>query len=292
MSDIKDCFSSRFGKDGAIIQADFSQLEVIGLAYLSSDLVLQDDVKTKDMHCMNTSFFYGESYSFIKARVDAGDPEWIKKRKKVKSFSFLIQYGGGAGAMSAQSGMPKEACQQFIDNFYTMYPDVAKWQAEVAAEVKASRKPTAKRTKGGLPSGRGEYKSITGRVYKFYEYDAPSWIQKRGTLTSFSPTQMKNYPVQGFATGDIVPEVLGRVYRRFKQDKYLAKNSLLINTIHDSILVDSREDAVPRAVQTLKEVMEDGPIWLRERFGIDFNLPLKVDIEVGPHWGCMDTIEL
>ena len=55
--------------------------------------------------------------------------------------------------------------------------------------------------------------------------------------TVFSPTQLKNYPVQGFATGDIVPEVLGRL-RRVLTEKGLSDKVLLVNTVHDSVLFD------------------------------------------------------
>jgi len=50
MSDIKLCFTSRF-RNGLILEADFSQLEVVGLAVLSGDPVLKDDILSgRDMH--------------------------------------------------------------------------------------------------------------------------------------------------------------------------------------------------------------------------------------------------
>lgn len=285
MSQIKECFVSRFGDDGVIMEADFSQLEVIGLAFLSQDKQLMDDIRSGiDMHCMNVSFFTGEPYEAIKYAVDLGDKEMTAKRKKVKSFSFLIQYGGGAAAMAAQSGMAKAACQVFIDNFYTRYPEVKQWQEDVAEEVRASRKPSAKRTKGGMPAGMGQYTSITGRRYVFTEYDAPEWMSRKGVSTSFSPTQMKNYPVQGFATGDIVPLVIGEVYDVLKNDINLRDDALLINTIHDSVLLDVHKRVQEEAAQTIKEVMERAPEFIEQTFGFKFDLPLKVEVEAGSSW--------
>jgi hypothetical protein len=40
VSDIKQCFESRF-KDGVILEADFSQLEVIGAGMMSEDPLLE-----------------------------------------------------------------------------------------------------------------------------------------------------------------------------------------------------------------------------------------------------------
>lgn len=92
MSNIKRCFTSRFGENGSILNADFSQLEVIGLAYLSQDKQLYKDILDGlDMHCINASFLYEKPYEYIKAQVDAGDLEWAKKRKTAKAPGFLIQ---------------------------------------------------------------------------------------------------------------------------------------------------------------------------------------------------------
>ena len=46
---------------------------------------------------------------------------------------------------------------------------------------------------------------------------------------------IKNYPVQGFATGDIVPIVLLEIEKRLKNDKL---KSVLVNSVHDSVVLD------------------------------------------------------
>ena len=90
MSDIKECISSRFGKDGSIVEVDFSQLEVITLAFNSGDKQLYADLRDGvDTHCMGASFIYGEDYHVIKAACDAGDKDWSAKRKASKSPNFL-----------------------------------------------------------------------------------------------------------------------------------------------------------------------------------------------------------
>jgi len=265
MSKIRECFKSRW-PDGYIMEADFSQLEVIGLAFLSQDEQLMADI--------------------------AGDDGWIKKRKKVKSFSFLIQYGGGAAAMAKQSGMGKAECQVFIDNFYTRYPTVKQWQDDVADEVRRSRRPSAKRTDKGLPAGMGQYKSITGRRYVFREYDAPDWMARRGTKTSFSPTQMKNYPVQGFATGDVVPLVLGELYDVLKNSVY-ADVALLTNTVHDSVLLDCKNrDIATYVARLVKDTMEKAPQYIEETWGFKFDLPLGVEVEIGKTWASKVKLDL
>ena len=69
----------------------------------------------------------------------------------------------------------------------------------------------------------------SGRQYAF-----PNVERKGKRVTHF--TMIKNYPVQGFATGDVVP-VLNEMHKRLRQ-----KKSCLVNTVHDSMVVDVHPD--------------------------------------------------
>jgi len=287
MSDIKTCIISRWKDRGVIIEADFSQLEVIGLAFLSKDKMLRKDIQDGiDMHCLNASFLYNTPYEHIKEQVDAGDKTWEHKRKLAKGPGFLIQYGGGAELMHTETGLPLAACAEFIKKYYERYADVKNWQQAIARQVKLNRTTSPNRkTAGGFPAGKGQFQSITGRIYTFIEEDHYSkYNSTRGT--SFKPTKMKNYPVQGFATGDIVPECCGRVFREiFAQDLYT--NLLMINNVHDAIVFDCHTSVLDEALTLIKTTMEKAPQWLKIRFNIDFDMELPVDIKVGENWGNM-----
>ena len=115
--------------------------------------------------------------------------------------------------------------------------------------------------------------------YVFSEYDN----DYRPGETSFSPTQMKNYPIQGFATGDIVPEVLGRLYRAIKEKK-LDDKILTIGTVHDSIVLDVEYEYVGVAELLVKDIMERAPEWMMERYGIYIDVPLKADVSIADNW--------
>jgi DNA polymerase I-like protein with 3'-5' exonuclease and polymerase domains len=74
------------------------------------------------------------------------------------------------------------------------------------------------------PSGR----SFLSLMYK----------ERRNDTVSFF-TQIKNYPVQSFATADIVPIALLYI------DKLLdSMKSCVVNTVHDSIVIDVHPDEV------------------------------------------------
>lgn len=280
MSEIKTCFTSRFD-GGRIVEADFSQLEVAGLAVVSGDDVLKQDIRDGvDMHCMNASFLYRQSYDSIKSRCDAGDAAAKQMRQEAKSPGFLLQYGGGANLMSKNTGISKRDCQQFIDNYYKRYKGVKAFQDSVARVAAANRIPSSKKTASGQPTMAGVYKSITGRRYVFNEYDN----QYKGG-TSFSPTELKNYPIQGFSTGDIVPEVLGRLFRYLTKLE-LHDRILLVGTVHDSVVCDVNTSKIDIGTikAILKKVMEKVPEYMEERFGVEIDIPIKVDVGVGNTW--------
>jgi DNA polymerase I-like protein with 3'-5' exonuclease and polymerase domains len=264
------------------MEADFSQLEVIGLAFLSNDKNLRYDILAGvDMHCRSAEFLTGEKYETIYANYKMGDEFWTKTRKKAKGPSFQLQYGAGIKAIAENCGLSIEEAKAFVSRYYDRYSGVKEWQEYIKAEVQAAREPTDAKTPKGFPRGKGTYHSCTGRMYTFHEYDAPDWVDLH---TSFSPTEIKNYPVQGFATGDIVPLVLGKLF-----NKYNGRNDvLLINTVHDSILFDTIYDPdsaeVVQVAQDIKDTLEKAPQYLKD-LGVNFDLPLSANVEWGRNWG-------
>ena len=284
MSKIKECFTSRF-TDGVIMEADYSQLEVICLAHLSQDPLLMKDIREGvDLHSMGAANLFNLNYDYVRDAYLKGDPDMTKKRKIAKGFSFQLQYGSGAQAMADQLGLPVQLAKDFIKAYYGRYKGVKQYQEDVKAKVLASRKPSKHRTPKGVPAGIGHYTSITGRRYVFQEYDAPDFMVAKGVATSFSPTQMKNYPTQGFATGDIVPLMMGVLYEKLKRNPFLRTKALLVNTVHDSIMLDVAPDAIYQTAKDVKYTMQDAPKYIKETWGIDFDLPLGVDVTTGPSW--------
>jgi len=281
---IKKCIKSRF-ENGMILEADYSQLEVIALAYLSQDSMLIQDIQHGiDLHCMSASFLTGKTYQYIKGRVEDGDTEWIKIRKQAKGPSFQLQYGAGMLSISQNCGITVEEAKKFIRNYYSRYEGVKRWQDNMIEEAKLKRHTTNERTSKGKPAGKAVLQSVTGRAYTFIETDSPDFIQTP-TGTSFSPTQLKNYPVQGLATGDIVPMMVGILYEKFD-----SSDCRIINTVHDSILFDVNEDGtdfVKFKAKVIKAEMEKAPEYFNARFNPDvlFTLPLKANVTWGPSWG-------
>src|SRR5690606_12526374 len=145
MSGLKLCFTSRF-RNGQILEADFSQLEVVGLAILSGDPVLKDDILSgRDMRRQRAADLFSKPVS------EVTDDE----RQLAKRLSFQLQYGAGAASMAAKNGIAKELAELFIFQYYDRYKGVKEWQEHVRQSVEDSRVPTGDRTPAGYPKGKG-----------------------------------------------------------------------------------------------------------------------------------------
>lgn len=269
MSQIKKYFTSRW-EDGYLLEVDFSQLEIYVLTHLSQDKVLIKDLLSgADLHAISAELLFGSGFT-------------PAQRKIAKQLSFQLQYGAGAASMAERNRIPKAIARKFIDEYYNRYKGVREYHNDMITRVKMHRQAGDTHTEKGYPAGESTYISSSGRRYCFIEKDSPDWLP--ATKTSFSPTQIKNYPVQGLATADIVPLAVGKIYRWLKNSEY-SEDALLINTIHDSIVLDCKTlDILKEVYYTISKIMENTPQYLKERFNIDFTLPLKVGGEYGKNW--------
>ena len=102
----------------------------------------------------------------------------------------------------------------------------------------------------------------------------------RGRVSHF--TQIKNYPVQSFATADIVPIALLHIEGLLRHMK-----SCIVNTVHDSIVVDVHPEEEKQVIFIINETNRVLPELIKQRWNIDFNVPLLLEAKIGPNW--LDT---
>lgn len=143
--------------------------------------------------------------------------------------------------------------QGVIDEYYDKYKGIRKWHNWLIDHAKRNRQLE-------IPSGR------------FYPI-IPDF-QKR---EPWPITIIKNYPVQGFGA-DLV--MLARL-QAMKKLKQSGLASLLISTIHDSIVADCPENEVEDVGRILNQAVEDIPLLCRKTFGYDFSLPMTAEVQYG-----------
>ena len=263
--DVKRAYVSRW-EDGVILELDYSQLEMVALAYIANDQQLIDDINNgRDMH--------RELYRSMYGRMPTD-----KERKPFKRFSFLLVYGGGATTLMAQSGCDRATAQKFIKTFYTRYKGVKKYHEEIVKQANDKAVVDYSETTSG-PQYTYYHKSPTGRHYVFKKY--PN--EYKGDMT-FSPTELKNWPIQGFATGDIVPMMVGVLLRKLEEADLVSQGARLVMTVHDSVVLDTPQKIAYSVAKLAKETLENAPMYMKQFFGIDFPCKLGVGVDAGKNW--------
>jgi len=263
--DVKKAYVSRYKDNGNILELDYSQLEMVALAYLADDKQLIDDINNgRDMH--------RELYKGMYGRYPTD-----KERKPFKRFSFLLVYGGGATTLMAQSGCDRATAKKFINTFYSRYTGVKRYHEEIVAKAEKDAVISYCADISG-PQYTYYHTSPTGRHYIFNKYAN----EYKGGL-SFSPTELKNWPIQGFATGDVVPMMVGILLRKLEEAS-LTPDVKLVMTVHDSVVLDVPLDKLEKCAILAKQTLEDAPKYMKSIFNIDFPCQLGVGVDAGLNW--------
>ena len=176
-------------------------------------------------------------------------------RQDAKAHTFAPLYGA-----SGFGRTPAEAA--YYQQFTTKYSGIGAWHKRLAKEVITT----------------GNVRTPSGREFAF----PLATRRANGSITYF--TQVKNYPVQSFATADIVPVSLIYIDKMLQANKL---QSCVVNTVHDSIVIDvhpSEKEKVIRIINRTNDVLVD---IVNKKWDIDFNVPLLLEAKIGKNW--LDT---
>lgn len=218
------------------------------LEFRTAAFLAQDEVAMEEI----ATGFDVHSYT-AKVITDAGQHT---TRQEAKEHTFAPLFGAtGFGRSKAEKA--------YYEHFTEKYKGVAAWHQNLAEEALRFNKIT----------------NISGRQYAFPDVER----RANGGVTHF--TNIKNYPVQGFATGDVVPVVLNEMHKRLKP-----YYSCIVNTVHDSVVVDIHPDEKDIVLQLVND-MNDGLTDMVEKvYGIRMNVPLLLEAKIGPNW--LDTVDV
>lgn len=171
-------------------------------------------------------------------------------RQRAKSHTFKPLYGGRTGT---------DAERAYYKTFLNeLYRDIGDWHERLQTEALTKKMVT-------LP---------TGRQYIFPDIARNYY----GGCNKY--TQVVNYPVQGFATADIVPVALIRLWKEFKQR---GLQSRLVLTVHDSVVVDAHPDEISIVLELMGSIARYAEEELISRYNISMFVPLACDVKAGPN---------
>ena len=286
----RSCFVAAEGN--TLVGCDYTGQEQIVLVNkcLDKNLLEFYDNDLGDMHSFVASKMYNE--------LDGMDLNEIKKKHKDKRQSakvagFAINYGGSGIGIADQLGLSVEQGQHIYDSYFKAFPGLKSYFDEAK--------------KFGVENGYVLISPVTGKksYVDYYEefsklkneMNKDFWDKYKQMKNSNTPTarEMKdkvsqffrkrgdiermslNYPIQG-ESAEITK--LACVYF---WSKYLVPNNLLfkvliVNIIHDEILVETPEEIAQQTAAQLEKAMVDAGAKFCKR------VKLKADPCIAPYW--------
>ena len=234
-----------------LLQADAKQLEWVGATYLSQDQVALKEIwDSVDQHSDNQTRF------------------GLPSRLVAKTFVFRLIYGGSAYSYANDPNFRDIGNEKFwqgvIDQFYDKYKGLRDWHKKIVDDVKRD----------------GYLRMPTGRTYYYVpdlKYNRAEWPR----------TKILNYPVQGLGA-DLMAIARVSLRNRLKEKEGVT----LVNTVHDSIILDFDPKIWDNnsIVNLVDKCFNDIPANFKKLFGKDFNLPMRVECQIGPTWGNMEVV--
>lgn len=180
-----------------------------------------------------------------KVMTEAGEET---SRQDAKPITFKPLYGGGRGS---------KAVEEYCEFFKNKYKGISETQYNWTLRVLNDK----------------QLVTPYGMIFFW-----PKVERRKGYITF--TTEIYNYPVQGFATAEIIPIALVHFWHRTK-----GKPIVILNTVHDSIVAKIHPSAVEEYEQIAKQSLTtDVYRFLREVYDYNFRVPLGVGIKIGTHW--------
>jgi len=243
-----------------LLEADFSQAELRWIAHLSCDKNMRNVyINREDIH-VSTARALAPRYDSL------SDTEKKAVRTKAKGANFGIVYGIGARGLkdlclqSYGQDISLEEAKGIIRNWFLKYPGVLKWQEELSRIVLAQ---------GYIDSPFGR-RRLLRRINELSEEERARAVR-----------QAINFPVQS-ASSDTALLALIEIVNDPDLESDICRPVLFV---HDSMTFEIREDMLDTVAKRIRHHMVHPPL---DRFGIEFSIPLDVDMAVGYNKQNMD----
>jgi DNA polymerase-1 len=182
-------------------------------------------------------------------------------RRGAKAINFGILYGQSPFGLAKALGISKADAANFIDTYFDRYKSVRNFMRET---LEACRR-------------NGYVKTISGRKRYLKGIRDFATLNPQQQKTLLEPERMAvNTVIQGSAA-DMIKIAMIRVHRRMQDANLDAK---LLLQIHDELVFEVSPNAVARLSEIVRKEMIEA---------VALDVPLKVDIKVGPNWSACEV---
>ena len=244
---VKQVIVSRFGEDGYVMNADYSQLELRLVGNESGDPTYIDALNGgKDLHTITARHLPGVN------------PNNVSKEQRfiAKRLNFAVVYGAGPGELAKNFRKRKEECAAYLRSYAETYPHVMQYMDDLH----------------DFARDKGYVISKFKRRRHLPQINAEDWW-----LAKRAMNQAGNFPVASLGA-DLTKWAMATI------DEYLISGdykSLVMGQVHDSIVIDCYKRELRRVCSVVEGVMIELAMNTWPFFE---KIPMKVDISIGPNW--------
>lgn len=238
-----------------MVEVDGSQLEFRVAAELGRDRQALADITDPDFdaHCTSASIINGIPYDEFLQAYRSGDKKAKALRTAAKVDTFKPLYGGESGNKGQKA---------YYKAFKQRYSGLAAMQESWVEQVMSN-----------------DQRRLTTPWGMRYYWPRAKRSPFDGYVNVKNPVY--NYPVQAFATAEIIPIALCSLFYRTRD----LDGVRILNTVHDSVILEvppQHLDAVREAA--IKSFGMDVYEYLETVYNFKFHVPLGCGITVGKHW--------
>ena len=205
-----------------LIDADYSQIELRVLAFLSQDEKMLSGFRDGvDVHTKTASEVFG-------VPIDLVTPEM---RSRAKAVNFGIVYGISDFSLAADIHVSRKEAKQYIENYFATYHGIKEYLDETVLKARAN----------------GYVTTLFGRRRYI-----PELAVQNHNVRAFGERVARNTPIQGTAA-DLLKIAMVRVAQRLREEGCRAR---IILQVHDELILECPKDEVDAASRILQEEME------------------------------------
>jgi len=225
-----------------LVSLDYSQIELRILAQVADIPALKQAFRDGvDIHAMTASQMFS-------VPLDQMTPDI---RRRAKAINFGVIYGISGFGLARNLRIPRAEAQAFIDTYFQRFPGIKEYMEATTAFAKQ----------------RGYVQTLFGRKIHTPEINA------KGPAAGFARRAAINAPIQG-AAADVIRRAMIRMPAAIAG---LPARMLL--QVHDELLFEVEESAVPDLIAAAKAVMENAP-----HPAVHLDVPLVVEAGQGANW--------
>lgn len=209
--------------DGALVSADYSQIELRLLAHLAQDESLIYAFNNNiDVHALTASEVFNVDIQNVTPQM----------RRMAKAVNFGIIYGISDYGLAQNINTTRKEAKEYIDRYFSRYPKVKQYMDNNILVAKET----------------GYAFSLFNRRRKINELFSPMYMTRQ-----FGERVAMNMPLQGSAS-DIIKLAMINVAKALNENNLKSK---LILQVHDELIVDCPREEIATVSKILKDNMEN-----------------------------------